>query len=327
MSLKYKILWVDDHKDDFAKEEKSLHKFIKSLFYEPQIDFCEDLESAEEFVNSDKYDVIFSDYNIDEDRGDDFISFIRDNSVNTEVLFYSGQSELPDKKLDRVSFFFENTTRWEDKLLKKMKDLILLTVGKMNDLNNLRGLVMAEVSELDNLMEDIIREFYSKKGSASTEWTDFKNKIIKEIQKSTLKKVKKGLVDIIKANDNEKGFIVEKGECPKNCTHVWMNAKNIEEILSNFDFDSSKKAHTINEILRKVSISRKFIFKDYDENIIQIRNNLAHSKSVMIKGKEVLATKKKGDIIFTEKDFVTIRKSIAYHHELFEELLEVVKTA
>ena len=163
MSLKYKILWVDDHKDDFAKEEKSLRTFVKSLFFEPQIDFCEDLESAKEFVNSEKYDVIFSDYNIDEDRGDDFISFIRNNSVNTEVLFYSGQSALPDKKLDRVSFFFESTTRWEDKLLKKMKDLILLTVGKMNDLNNLRGLVMAEVSELDNLMEDIIREYYSKK--------------------------------------------------------------------------------------------------------------------------------------------------------------------
>ena len=316
MSLKYKILWIDDHKDDFVKEEKSLHKFIKTLFFVPQIDFCEDLESAKEFVNTDKYDVIFSDYNIDEDRGDDFISFIRDNSVNTEVLFYSGQSELPNKKLDRVSFFFENTTKWEDKLLKKMKDLVLLTVGKMNDLNNLRGLVMAEVSELDNLMEDIIREFYSKKSSDSPEWKRFKNHVIKDMHKSSLRKIKNGFFSIGDApNQTEK-------KCEKNCTHIWMDAENIEEILPHFEFDSEKKARTIHEIAKKNNIV--FSHDDYKKDIIETRNDLAHSKSVLKRGKEVLETKKRGAISFTEGKFVTIRQNIAKYHELFEELLNRV---
>lgn len=319
MSLKYKILWVDDDKKSFAKEEKSLHKFIKSLFFEPQIDFCEDLDSAKEYVNSDKYDVIFSDYNIDEDRGDDFISFIRDNSVNTEVLFYSGQSELPDKKLDRVSFFFENTTRWEDKLLKKMKDLVLLTVGKMNDLNNLRGLVMAEVSELDNLMEDIIREFYSKKSSDSPEWKRFKNHVIKDMHKSSLRKIKNGFLSIGDAPNQ-----IEK-KCEKNCTHIWMDAENIEEILPHFEFDSEKKARTIHEIAKKNNIV--FSHDDYKKDIIETRNDLAHSKSVLKRGKEVLETKKRGAISFTEGKFVTIRQNIAKYHELFVKLLEIVKAA
>lgn len=317
MSLKYKILWVDDLKDDFAKEEKSLRTFVKSLFFEPQIDFCEDLESAKEFVNSEKYDVIFSDYNIDEDRGDDFISFIRNNSVNTEVLFYSGQSALPDKKLDRVSFFFESTTRWEDKLLKKMKDLILLTVGKMNDLNNLRGLVMAEVSELDNLMEDIIREYYSKKSPDSPEWSRFKNHVIKDMHKSTLRNVKNGFFDIKKDSCQ-----TEEQKCKKNCEHIWMDAENIEEILPHFEFDSAKKARSIHEIAKKNKID--FSYKDYENCIINTRNDLAHSKSVLKRGKEVLETKKNGAITFTESKFVTIRQNIVKYHELFEELLNRV---
>ena len=320
MSLRYKILWVDDHKDDFAKEEKSLQKFVKSLFFEPQIDFCEDLESAKEFVNSDKYDVIFSDYNIDEDRGDDFISFIRDNSVNTEVLFYSGQSELPDKKLDRVSFFFESTTRWEDKLLKKMKDLISLSVGKMNDLNNLRGLVMAEVSELDNLMEDIIREYYSKKSSDSPEWKRFKNHVIKDMHKSTLRKIKNGFFNIEKEPNQ-----TEIKKCEKNCTHIWMDAENIEEILPHFEFDSEKKARTIHEIVKKNNIV--FSHDDYKNDIIVTRNDLAHSKSVLKRGKEVLETKISGTVTFSESKFVAIRQNIVKYHEIFDKLLETVKIA
>jgi hypothetical protein len=103
-----------------------------------------------------------------------------------------------------------------------------------------------------------------------------------------------------------------------------MNAENIDEIISNFEFDSSKKAHTINEILRKITISKKFVFKDYDENIIKVRNELAHSRSVMKKGQEILATKKMGERAFTESDLITIRKNIVKYHELFEELLNRV---
>ena len=313
MSLQYNILWVDDRKEDYQllDMDKDIESYVRELFFIPHIDFFDNVEDAVKSAKSKKYDVIFSDYNIEEQKdGQAFITEIRNNSVKAEVLFYSALHEPPAKGWDRISFLrLQSADAYED-LKTKMKSVIDLTIEKLNDLTNLRGLVMAEVSELDNLMEDIIREFYSKKKSDSVEWSDFKKKIVKEVQKSTLKKIQNGKVDIVKKDGRKKEITVEKGECPKNCTHVWMDAKNIDEIISNFEFDSSKKAHTINEILRKVTISKKFIFKDYDENIIKVRNDLAHSRSIMKKGQEILATKKKGEKSFTESDLVIIRKNI-----------------
>lgn len=330
MSLQYNILWVDDRKEDFQllDIDKDIESYVRGLFFIPHIDFFDNVEDAVKSSRSKKYDVIFSDYNIEEQKdGQAFITEIRNNNVKAEVLFYSALHEPPAKGWDRISFLrLQSADAYED-LKTKMKSVIDLTIEKLNDLTNLRGLVMAEVSELDNLMEDIIREFYSKKKSDSVEWNDLKKKVIKEAQKSTLKKIKNGVVDIVKKDGRKKDVTIEKGECPKNCTHVWMDAKNIDEVISNFEFDSSKKAHAINEILRKVTISKKFVFKDYDENIIKVRNDLAHSRSVMKKGQEILATKKKGEKSFTESDLIAIRKSIVKYHELFEELLEVVKTA
>lgn len=328
MSLQYNILWVDDRKEDYQilDMDKDIESYVKDLFFIPHIDFFDNVEDAVKSAKSKKYDVIFSDYNIEEQKdGQAFITEIRNNNVKAEVLFYSALHEPPAKGWDRISFLrLQSADAYED-LKTKMKSVIDLTIEKLNDLTNLRGLVMAEVSELDNLMEDIIREFYSKKKSDSVEWNDFKKKVIKEAQKSTLKKIKNGVVDIVKKDGRKKDVTIEKGECPKNCTHVWMGAKNIDEVISNFEFDSSKKAHTINEILRKVTISKKFVFKDYDENIIKVRNDLAHSRSVMKKGQEILATKKKGEKSFAESDLVAIRKSIVKYHELFEELLKAVK--
>ena len=328
MSLQYNILWVDDRKEDyqFLDIDKDIESYVRDLFFIPHIDFFDNVEDAVKSSRSKKYDVIFSDYNIEEQKdGQAFITEIRNNNVTAEVLFYSALHEPPAKGWDRISFLrLQSADAYED-LKAKMKSVIDLTVEKLNDLTNLRGLVMAEVSELDNLMEDIIREFYSKKKLDSVEWCDFKKKIIKEVQRSTLKKIQNGTVDIVKKDGRKKEINIEKGECPKNCTHVWMDAKNIDEIISNFEFDSSKKAHTINEILRKVTISKKFNFKDYDENIIKIRNDLAHSRSVVKKGQEILATKKKGEKSFAERDLIAIRKGIVKYHELFEDLLKAVK--
>ena len=58
MSLKYNVLWIDDNKDDFKKQELLLYKYIESLFFLPKIDFCKDVSSAKDYIESEKYDVI-----------------------------------------------------------------------------------------------------------------------------------------------------------------------------------------------------------------------------------------------------------------------------
>ena len=109
---------------------------------------------------SKKYDVIFSDYNIGENKdGQDFITDIRKSNVNAEVLFYSALHNPPALGLDRISFLRLSSSSAYDDLKAKMKSMIDLTLEKLNDLTNLRGLVMAEVSELDIMMKQIVYHY------------------------------------------------------------------------------------------------------------------------------------------------------------------------
>ena len=299
MSLTYKVLWVDDNKDEFKKEEKELKKYIGDMFFSPKIDFCEDLTAAKHFIETERYDVIFSDYNIDEERGDDFISFIRDKSVNTEVLFYSGQNELPEGRLDRVTFFFETGSHREERLLKKMKELISLTVAKLNDLTQLRGLVMSEVSELDEKMKEIVAD-YCKKNESDEK--DLRNYIIGIIEK----RVKESL-DISQSN------------CNKKCFHGWKN-KTVQEVVFEQNFDSYTTARALNLIIEKKNLDIDRFLSNYNAEIIQNRNELAHCKTIKKEnGSEVLFTKR-GEKEFTEEDINNIRKNIIAYHKIFEQI-------
>lgn len=299
MSLTYKVLWVDDNKDEFKKEEKELKKYIGDMFFSPKIDFCEDLTTAKHFIETERYDVIFSDYNIDEEKGDEFISFIREKSVNTEVLFYSGQNELPEGRLDRVTFFFETGSHREERLLKKMKELISLTVAKLNDLTQLRGLVMSEVSELDVKMKEIVAD-YCKKNESDEK--DLRNYIIGKIEE----RVKKSL-DISQSN------------CDKKCFHGWKN-KTVQEVVFEQNFDSYTTARALNRIIEKKNLDIDRFLSNYNAEIIQNRNELAHCKTIKKEnGSEVLFTKR-GEKEFTEEDINNIRKNIIAYHKIFEQI-------
>ena len=303
MSLTYKVLWVDDNKDEFRKEEKELKKYIEDLFFSPKIDFCEDLTAAKHFIETEKYDVIFSDYNIDEERGDDFISFIRNKSVNTEVLFYSGQNQLPEGRLDRVTFFFETGSHREERLLKKMKELISLTVAKLNDLTQLRGLVMSEVSELDDLMKNLVASYCNNNCEDEKELRSY---IVGKIEE----RVKESL-DVSQVN------------CKKKCIHEW-KYKTVQEIVFEQNFDSYTTARALNHIIEIKKFDIDKFLSNYNSEIIKNRNELAHCKAELKEnGKEVLSTKN-GEKDFSTDDINEIRRNIIKYNKMFEEIAKKI---
>ena len=168
MRIKYKILWVDDRKETFEKAgyDKRIQDYVRGLFLEPQLVLCESVEEAKGVLQTTTFDVIFSDYNISdsdsEEQGNDFIEYVRGQNVNTEILFYSAMEELPPMHVNRISFFsFAGQKGAYQELLAQMELLINLTVEKLNDITALRGLVMAEVSELDVLMEQILLQYFT----------------------------------------------------------------------------------------------------------------------------------------------------------------------
>src|SRR5690606_1958170 len=116
MKLTYKILWLDDKIEELFIEDEyhqELKKYLIDQGFIPEIvtvstedEFFEKLDSS--------FDLIMTDYHLKEKAGqtrdgDVIVKAIRDQSIFTEILFYSARGEVKDTyKLDRISFVETN---------------------------------------------------------------------------------------------------------------------------------------------------------------------------------------------------------------------------
>ncbi len=309
MKLKYKILWFDNEPDWVESIEDDIREIIEDEYcfvYDKEL-----REKDEPKASYNNYDLILMDLNLeDEKTGDQLIQNIRNLDIYTDVLFYSadGISTIKEKAqaLGLEGVYFSG--RDKDVFIEKLRKVISSTINKIQDLNNLRGLVMAEVSELDILMENVISKYFVENGNAD-KIKEFNQHIIDDVERSTKNKL-------------------HSEDCKKQCYHKWKK-KSIEDIIHLLDFDSSKKAHTINIIINNEHIDyiakNANFYEDYKADIIDMRNNLAHCISELIDGKEVLKLKKKNaaDIVFDSEMFRQVRLNIQKYHTFFSTQLLV----
>ena len=303
MRLKYQILWIENETDWVDSIEDQFQEYLNELgfFYERKL-----ITKEEQGIDYNKYDLILMDLNLaGQPNGAELITKIRELGTYTDVVFYSSvgidalRAEGKDKELEGV-YYCGRTP--DSTFVKKVKKVIDSTIKKVQDLNNLRGLVMAEVSELDALMEVILVSYYSN----SERLEKLHNKVTKDREKTIHQSLE----------------IPEGDNCNKLCTLNLRN-KSIEDIAR--IYDSSQKAHAVHEMLKEINADGKFIadnrsfYTNYDQEIISVRNNLAHCESKEEQGVEILCTRK-GDITFSTEDFKKIRKDITKYNNLFKDI-------
>lgn len=305
MRLKYKILWVENDSDWAESIEEEIRELVEQQYgFDYDRTFSNKQNDAILFND---YDLILMDLNLEsEPTGDVLIKNIREREIYTDVIFYSadGLQKIKQKAhdLDLEGVYF--ASRDKDLFINKVNSVIKTTIHKVQDLNNLRGLVMAEVSELDVMMSDIIQRYYVH--TASEEKTQLFHRHVTKAQEL---RIKDALTECLKQN--------------KNCCHVWRNW-TIDKIIP--ELESYSMAKAVNYIIPKgIYIPQKANFiEDYYADIIDIRNRLAHCKSENIDGKEVLKTRK-GDTTFDDEDFKRIRLNIKKYSDLFKHLLDDMK--
>ncbi len=307
MKLNYKILWIDDQIEDYIEMgiKSELETYIDTLGFIPTVECFENGNVAEQSIKTIKYDLILSDYNIEgaAEQGDILIQKIRDGGVFTEVLFYSAQPDFDTiaKNLyrDRVSFYSLIGDESFKGFREKAYILIDHTVSKLQELNNIRGLVMSETSELDNSVEEIIFSFLSKGNEDSG-------------------KLKAYIVDSIISSATGNLKSAEKfGEL------------DATEIVKSRLFDADKKSRTVNKILEILKVEdNQFndFYKNYKTDVLDTRNDLAHAKSDTIDGIEYLIiSRKDGEhpIKFNQEHCIQIRKNLRKHSELLKLIREI----
>lgn len=303
MKLTYKILWLDDKieelfiEDEYAQELKdhlSSHGFIPSIDMVSTEDaFFEKLDSS--------YDLIMTDFNLKEKEGqtrdgDLIVKAIRDNSIFTEILFYSARGEVKDTyKLDRISFVETSkmTDPHQEALIKSAIRLIDLTIKKFQHIVVMRGMIMHETSTLDEtaleILESYIRKFKDE---------ELNNFIFDSIISFHAEKHKKS------SKYKEKG--------------------NIDKVISDpLLLSSAQRANAIGELLNKKELEN--FIDDFKKEIINIRNQFAHAVlDIDENGREFFRNKSEG-VTFDDELCKSIRLNINKHKINLDGLIEQLK--
>ncbi len=250
MRITYSILWFDDTDEFFdSLDLDPLRDAIESWGFNPKIQLVtnpDDFMSHEPFR---EYDLIVVDYNLEEydKHGEEFIKKIREHDVYTEVIFYSANpvSELWDavraKELEGVFI------AGRPGVLTKIKRVADQSVRKILDLENVRGIVMAEVGDIDHILDSIL----------------------------TL-----GLADLDETmvTDICERFHVDANKQAKR------RIQNLEEFsqsptipgLIDLASDSSKRWNNFQRLAKKHPALQNNSVGDYSADVLQPRNFLAH---------------------------------------------------
>lgn len=273
MNLSYSILWIDDDEDYLDSfDTEALRAYVEGQGFDLHLEFRTKPDDIKKEVDGALFDLLIIDYNIAEgDRhGSDVIRQVRDKDCLTEVIFYSQNAVATlrqiaaDSELEGVFF----SGRATDQLLPKVKDVFNLTVRKVVDVDNMRGIVMAGVADLDHLVTDVIRAVHASLDA------DNQAALCKKLL-SKMRPVVKHLGNLVKEQGHPNLKEVEK----LVDAIVALEPADFETLVQARHFDSSKRVD--------MAVS---LCKDHDQlrphkdsisaikGLLQWRNALAHQK-------------------------------------------------
>jgi len=305
MQLHYNILWIDNDLPEYEEREAitGLNDFLLNLGFEPYIVTLYDQSELDKHLLETKFDLIISDYRLDNTTGDKIIEQIRSKEIMTEILFYSGADFRKDPEVQKRLFSIDRISfqHGREGLVNKIEGLINLTLDKLLDLNATRGIITAATSELDVTIESITNYLLQSKLNKSDDdlasiieeyITDF---LDKSPQSFKLKFKEIGFTNVFSFVDaNRKWQIFRK---------TLKEYKTVDDSSVITDFLTNNKT--------------------YFNEVIDIRNKFAHAKAEEKEGKTVLKGQYgKEDFEFDNESCIDIRKNIIQHRKNFELLTE-----
>ncbi|MDC9715124.1 MAG: response regulator, partial [Gammaproteobacteria bacterium] len=250
-------------------------------------------DNQKDFFNTldDTYDLILTDYHMDDLNGDKVVEKIREKSIFTEILFYTAKADLKGtQKLDRISFL-ETTTDHEEEVVEKAKELIDLTIKKFQDIVVMRGMIMHETSTLDIKKVEILKKYIDSKNPSE----------VKDLKDKTLEEVKL--------------FVDEK--CNKY-QHFNTREDGLKGLIKdNVLFSSARKIEALSWILKTLELED--FSAEYKDEIISPRNQFAHARLIEDSDRKYF---KKGDsdTEFDREYCKKLRKNILKHKKNLDKL-------
>lgn len=266
MRLDFRLLVIDDQPGEISDAIEMLRMDLADKGFRLQVEIAPDISvrgiDAYCQAGGRNFDLAIVDYRLGEEDIDGALaaSTVRRRLKYTDIIFYSTSprnelaAKMAEYHVDGV--FIASRGNDLDTVLCGIADTI---VGKAVDLNHMRGIAIAEVAEMDLLMEDILAKAFASKNAAF---------------------VAKGRERIESLWDNEQGNL---GRLEKR-----VKASDVIGILTdNSIFTSTYKWQAIAK-LGDLTLGKNSgpcqVFANYETEIIGKRNLLAHARAMMDDG-------------------------------------------
>jgi len=231
-----RVLWLDDKKPETNRALKRMReeccRILNIQAYDCEIIPFTTYKEAIQFVLSpERYDIILTDYNIDEEKtGVDFLVEIREKQKYTQhVTLYSQWEESKIKERiisainegnlrDFTNFSFFSTAPGSGTSYQYINDTLEVYLSRWRELNVLRGRFMVEHAELEFKLKDYFGIKESENGDGESlysglinnfksEVMDFKHsELFKDWTKS--RKDRNDFAHVVEGFDLEKGYFI-----------------------------------------------------------------------------------------------------------------------
>lgn len=331
MNLTYKVLWIEDNEQYVdALNQNFLEAHLHGHGFDLELQFRTSPEEIALDVDGTAFDLMVIDYQItehsegddeitneeDEKTGDKVIKAVRDHDCLTEVIFYSG---APTNELRQIAakrelegVFFSD--RDPEVLLRKVCDVFDLTVRKVVDVNNMRGIVMAGVADIDHQLADLLLELHNQLDDEG------RKQHHKKLYEKMLKK-ERSIKKLVSNPDPDNELI-------KNL-YLAINAlkglepKKFEEIIEEREFDSHGRVEAASGLC---SAHAKFAGDktklDEIMHLLKWRNALAHQRPIKKDGVQIFEPDQGRPEAFDEARALELRKKLREHNVHLEGLLK-----
>ncbi|MGV0961329.1 MAG: hypothetical protein ACOYB1_16005 [Limnohabitans sp.] len=298
MKLEYRVLWFDNDPELFDSLDDEIEEMKRSISdwgFIPNVRLVTDPNEFSTWRPFSEIDLVVVDFNLEQHgNGQDFIHDIRSKQIFTEVIFYSAQaaSELwnavREKELEGV--YIAN----KDSVISRILVIGQHTLRKVLDLENMRGIVMAEVGDLDNLLDEILTLAISGVPQ------DVQNTVFERFHEDALR----GLTDLQQALE------------------YFRNAPSIDGLLKLCDSD--KRWSNFNRIKKRHDTLKAQSFDNYQVDVLKPRNLLAHGIPEKMQDGTLRFTYRGATYDFNDQVSENLRKSIIQYQKKFTEIRNIL---
>jgi CheY-like chemotaxis protein len=248
------MLWIDDSPEWVQSVQPQIEDHLQSLGFSLEAisrTSGEDITAV--LASIDGLDLIAIDLNLPQMKGSEVITTLRANEKFLPILFYS-EGGIPQGENVRVDgVYYSDRQDFESKLQGIVDTHIQIT----QQVNVMRGIVIAETIEIEDMIEQCIVKFFEEKGEI------FLSKVLR----------KENLYDFKKKVDLFNSFLSDQIAD----LNSKMSGKGVSEADKKTFSDRLAFIKPIKDAAKKL-----------EEEVVSKRNILAHARSVFENGKRVI---------------------------------------